>query len=200
MEFAAAFGKAFIPLLVAMDPVGLLPLFLGMTEGMTRPQRQRLANQSLVTALAVAVVFVVLGKEILGLLGITVPDFMVAGGGLLFIIATQNIVTTPRALPVSPDDLSGAVPLGTPLIVGPAVLTMALILVPEHGYAATLAAIVANAALVRLVFYGAPVMTRLLGLAGSRAISKVVNLMLAAIAVMMVRRGVLAIVALAAEQ
>ena len=189
MDILSNFLYAFVPMFVAMDPIGLVPMYMALTEDMSPADRRRVANQSLVTALAVALLFIFLGSYVLGLLGITVSDFLVAGGALLFILATMNMVTGSRIKHEGSPATMGAVPLGTPLIVGPAVLTMALILVHERGHAATVLAVLANAVLVRLAFYLAEPMTRLLGKAGSQAVSKVVNLLLAAFAVMMIRRG-----------
>ena len=87
----------------------------------------------------------------------------------------------------------GAVPIGTPLVVGPAVLTISLMLVSVHGLAVTLIAVFLNLAIVGIVFTFSDTLMSLLGQAGSRALSKVMMLLLAAIGVMMVRRGVIEI-------
>jgi multiple antibiotic resistance protein len=194
------FLMAFVPIFFAVDALGVLPLFMGLTEGMDRADRQRVLKQSLVTAFLVAAGFVFLGKSIFHLMGITVEDFMVAGGALLFIIAALDLVTETKYTLRVPTTI-GAVPLGTPLIIGPATLTMALILVDVYGVVETMLAIVANIALAGVVFSLADVLTRLLGAAGSRALSKVAGLILAAIAVMMIRRGLPAVFAfMAAKQ
>jgi multiple antibiotic resistance protein len=185
---ALNFAQAFVPIFFAVDAIGVLPLFIGLTEGVEKGDRRRIIRQSLVTALLVAVGFVLLGKSIFTLMGIWVSDFMVAGGVLLFVIAMMDLVSerqyTHRAI-----STIGAVPLGTPLIIGPATLTMAIILVDVYGMIETLLAIVVNIAIAGLVFMSADAITRLLGQAGSRAVSKVANIILAAIAVMMIRRG-----------
>jgi len=198
MPWLVNFVQAFVPIFFAVDAVGVLPLFVGLTEGMDRAERGRILRQALVTALAVAVAFVLLGKAVFALMGITVADFMVAGGVMLFVIAALDLVTATKFARRGIEEV-GAVPLGTPLIVGPAVLTSSLILVDVYGYAETLASVVANIALAGLVFRSADGFTRLLGQAGSRAVSKVAGLILAAIAVMMIRRGLLATLAAAAH-
>jgi multiple antibiotic resistance protein len=85
------------------------------------------------------------------------------------------------------------VPIGTPLVVGPATLTMALMSVSVHGIAVTLAAVVLNIMIVAIVFIYSDTLMRFLGKAGSRALSKVMMLLLAAIGVMMIRRGIMEI-------
>lgn len=177
----------FIPLFVAVDAIGILPIFMGLVEGVPEAERRRVVKQSFVTALSVAVGFVFLGKGIFRFLGITVSDFMVAGGSLLFIIATLDLTSgTKFARKV---DTLGAVPLGVPLIVGPAVLTTSLMLVDVHGLGATLLALLLNLLLAIWILLTADFWNRLLGATGSAAISKVASLILAAIAVMMIRRG-----------
>ena len=188
VPFIENFLKAFVPIFFAVDALGVLPLFVGLTDGMDRQERKRIVRQSLITALLVAVGFVLLGKTIFSLMGITVSDFMVAGGVMLFVIAVLDLVSESKGARYAVQTI-GAVPIGTPLIIGPATLTMSLILVDVYGIVQTLLAIVANIAIAGVVFTSAEYLTRVLGQAGSRAVSKVAALILAAIAVMMIRKG-----------
>jgi len=181
------FLLAFVPIFFAVDAIGVLPIFLSLTEGTDTRTRRRIIRDSVVTALFVAVAFVFFGKSIFRLLGVTVHDFLVAGGVLLFLIATLDLVSG-RKMAREVGSI-GVVPLGTPLIVGPAVLTTALILVDIYGLVATLTAIVANVVLAGGVLSYAEGLERVLGSTGSKAISKIVSLLLAAVAVMMIRKG-----------
>jgi multiple antibiotic resistance protein len=184
------FWLCFVPLFVAVDAVGILPLFISLTEGLEQGRVRRIIWQSLITGIVVALAFIAIGKVVFRLLGITIPDFMIAGGVLLFIISVTDIVTAERTMrQVDPESL-GAVPVGVPLIVGPAVLTTALILVDAHGMPVTVAAAVANILIAGAVFWFAETIHHALGKAGAKAISKLASLLLAAIAVMMIRRGV----------
>lgn len=187
------FLLAFVPVFVAVDAIGVLPIFLNLTEGLDKRQRRTIVFQSFLTALAVAVGFIFLGKAVFGLMGVTVHDFMVAGGAVLFIISTVDLVSGVKFTRQVPT--LGAVPLGTPLIVGPGVLTTSLLLVDLYGLWETLLAVVLNIALACLVFLSADTLERILGRAGSRVVSKVAALILAAIAVMMIRRGLTGILA-----
>ena len=180
---------AFIPLFVAFDTVGVLPLFLGLTDGLEKQQRQRIVKQSLVTAFLLAVFFLFLGKSIFNLIGITVQDFMIAGGVLLFIIATSDLIVG-RKLSRQIDDV-GVVPLGVPLIVGPAVLTTELLLIDVHGVIATVIALILNIVVTGFILLTCSFWERVLGKTGSRAVSKIASLFLAAIAVMMIRKGII---------
>ena len=107
---------------------------------------------------------------------------------ILFLLATNDLVYPGRVRRL-PGSTAGVVPLGTPLIVGPAVLTTLLICLDAYGFLPTLASLVANLALVWMVFRHAELLMRALGESGSKAVAKVTSLLLAAIGVMMVRRG-----------
>ena len=183
------FGLAFVFLLVAVDPFGLLPIFISLTEGMTAFQKRRVISQSIITALCIAIAFIFLGRALFRAIGVTFSDFMIAGGALLFVIAVRDLIGGEKRQEVSPRSL-GAVPLGTPLIVGPAVLTSALMLRDVYGLLPTIFATVANILLVGIIFLLSEFLAKLLGSAGTKALSKVFLILLAAFAVMMVRRGV----------
>ena len=186
------FLLALVPLFFAVDAFGILPIFVGLTEDLDRQSRRAVVWQSVLTAMVVAVCFVFFGRSIFNMMGVTVPDFMVAGGVLLFLIATVDLIKGQKPARATGDTI-GAVPIGMPLIVGPAVLTTALMLVDIRGWVATLLAIVANVILAGFVLQGSEVLIRLLGKAGSRVVSKVASLLLAAIAVMMIRKGLMEI-------
>jgi multiple antibiotic resistance protein len=181
---------SFIPLFVAVDAIGVLPIFVSLTEGLDKKQKNKIIVQSMVTAFLLAVSFILVGKLVFKLLGITIGDFMVAGGALLFCIAIIDLVshTKERRAPVK--DL-GAVPIGTPLIVGPAVLATSLVIVPEYGLLPTAISVIGNILIAGLVFGSSYWLIKGLGEAGSKALSKIMSLLLAAIAVMLIRKGFL---------
>jgi multiple antibiotic resistance protein len=186
------FLLAFVPLFVAVDAVGVLPMFLGITGELASRQGHRIILQSVLTAGSVAVVFVVAGSRLMRLIGISVPDFMIAGGALLFAISLSDLLTIDK--PQSRVDIEtvGAVPIGVPLISGPAVLTTCLLLVDQYGIGPVVLAVILNILLAGVIFWFATPISRLLGGAGTGTLSKISSLLLAAIGVMMVRRGLLA--------
>jgi multiple antibiotic resistance protein len=189
------FWFCFFPIFMAVNVIGVLPMFMSFTEGLDRPKINRIIVQSVITATIVAVIFLAVGKVILDLLGITVSDFMIAGGTLLFIISLNDLMSMERRWSqIDPESL-GAVPLGVPLIVGPAVLTTILILVQEYGPLATVAALIVNILIAGFIFWLYAPIIRLLGKSGARTVSKLAALLLAAIAVMMVRKGVMLLLA-----
>lgn len=189
------FWLCFVPLFVAVDALGVLPIFLGLTHGLDQRDVRRIVHQSVATAAGLALVFAAAGSQLLRLLGISVPDFMVAGGILLLALAVRDLVLDKEPQHHSGMGAVGAVPLGVPLIAGPAVLTTSILLVNQYGIVQTGAALVANILLAGLVFRFGARLKHFLGSAGSVIASKVANLFLAAIGVMMARKGIEALLA-----
>ena len=182
----------FIPMFFTVDAIGILPIFVSLTQGLSTAQKREIIIQSLITASLVAVGFIFLGRVVFHFLGITMGDFMVAGGVILFCLAMVDLTAQGKTGRQAIQEL-GAVPIGTPLIVGPAVLTIALMQVAVHGLVPTLVAVFLNIAIVGIVFVYSEALIHFLGKSGSRALSKVMMLLLAAIGVMMVRRGIIEI-------
>ncbi|MEN6385503.1 MAG: MarC family protein [Phycisphaerales bacterium] len=183
------FLLAFIPLFVAVDSLGLMPVFFGLTEGMDRKEKNKIIMQSAVTASIVAVIFILIGRMIFKFLGITIEDFMIAGGVILFCISITDMISTEKVRKLSAESL-GSVPLGIPLMVGPAVLTTCLILVPQFGMKMTILCILLNILIAALVLQQSHHLIKILGVTGSKAFSKVMSLLLASIGIMLIRKGI----------
>ena len=177
----------FIPIFVAMDPFGLLPIFTSLTREMSSKEKNDVVRFSTLTALAISIAFVFIGQGVFKVLGITVDDFKIAGGILLLVIAIIELLGRGQQHR-EPQDV-GVVPLGVPMLVGPAVLTIVIVLIDNYGIAATILSLVINLTIVFVVFSAEQRITKVIGKNGLIAISKVVALLLAAIAVMMIRLG-----------
>jgi multiple antibiotic resistance protein len=189
-EIGALFLQAFIPLFVAIDPIGLAAIFLALGSGVPLVQRRKIARQAAWTGGVVALLFLLLGQSIFAALSITTSDFQIAGGLILFVIAARDILHSAAEEPTKLADDFGIVPLGMPLIAGPASITTLILLAKTVGVWVTLAALVVNLVLVVLAFAYSEKLGRLIGSTGMRAISKIISLLLAAIAVNMIRQGV----------
>jgi len=183
------FIQAFIPLFVAIDPIGLAAVFLGLGQGVLPAVRRKIATQAAVTGGVVALLFLFLGQTIFAALGIGVTDFQIAGGLILFILAARDLMHSAAAEPEKLADDFGVVPLGMPLIAGPASITTLILLSQTLGTAVTLAALAVNLVIVVLAFVFSARIESWIGSTGIRAISKIISLLLAAIAVNMVRQG-----------
>ena len=182
------FFLAFIPIFVAIDPIGLVAIFMGLGTSASSERRKRQAFLGIFTALCVAVGFIFLGKIIFAALGITVADFQVAGGLILLGLAGRELLGLGPHDRDSSDEF-GIVPLGMPLIAGPALLTALLILVDTVGLVFTLISLLVNLGLVAIAFCNADQFTRWMGKQGLRGVSKIIALLLAAIAISLIRRG-----------
>ncbi len=182
------FFLAFIPIFVAIDPIGLIAIFMGLGTSASSEHRHRQALLGIFTGLIIAVGFIFLGRIIFKALGITVADFQVAGGLILLLLAVRELVSIgPHT--ASDSDEFGIVPLGMPLIAGPALLTALLILVDSVGLAYALASLFVNMALVAIALCNAGRFARWMGRQGLRGVSKIIALLLAAIAISLIRRG-----------
>lgn len=182
---------ACIPVFVAIDVIGLLPIFLSLTYQLPERERITVVRQSILTALIAGLGFLFLGKFVLGVLGVTVDDFKVAGGVLLLVLSINELVFGVRRQGEGRGNIEvGIVPIGMPLIVGPAVLTTMLLLLDTYGIAPTVVSFLVNLLFVYIVFGTSRRIIRLVGEGGTRAFAKFMNILLAAIGVMMIRMGV----------
>ena len=129
-------GEVFATLLVIMDPLGTIPVFLGLTAGRTSKVRRRLAGQAVLVAFAVIALFAVLGRQILVYLGITVPALQAAGGLLLMLVALELLTGRGK----EPDEVADVnvalVPLGTPLLAGPGAIVATIVFVRDAQHSA----------------------------------------------------------------
>jgi len=190
VEWGEKFLQAFIPLFVAIDPVGLAAIFLGLGQNVPLERRHKIASQATWTGGLVALGFLFLGQSVFKALGISVSDFQIAGGLILFLIAAKDLIQPATESEKLSDDF-GVVPLGMPLIAGPASITTLLVLAQTKtiGLATTLVALAVNLAIVVFALYYSDALGRRIGPTGLRAISKIISMLLAAIAISMIRRG-----------
>lgn len=181
---------AFIPMFVAFDALGIVPMYLGLTEGISSEARKPLVRNATITALVICVLFLFVGDALLDFMGITEDDFRIAGGIILLIISISDLLFySSRVRDVKPEDV-GIVPIGIPLIAGPAVLTTILISNDSYGRLITITSIAINLLIIYISLANAARIKKIMGEAGSRAFAKVAALFLAAIAVMMIRVGI----------
>ncbi|MCX5714146.1 MAG: MarC family protein [Candidatus Omnitrophica bacterium] len=196
LERLQPFILTFIPIFVAVDAIGNIPIFVSLVDGLNKSQRQRAISDSVTTATFVAIIFMFVGKWVLRLIGITIPDFQIAGGALLFVISLRLLLPGAAKLTlggVHEKDV-GVFPLGTPLITGPAVLTTTLMMLDSFGIVATFVSLAINMLIVWLTLVKADLIIKLMGASGTRAFSKIMYILLAAIGIMMIRRGITGVI------
>ncbi len=183
-----SFVMTFVPLFVVIDAVGNLPFVISLSEDLNAKQRMRLINIATLTALLVGLFFLFLGQFLLRVLGISVGAFAIAGGVILLVLSIQYM-TTGRLLEIIKEEMVAVVPIGTPLTVGPATVTTLLLLATQYSTYWVTLAFVLNIAIVYLIFRLSSQFMRFFGQGGIKAFSRISALLLAAIAVNMVLRG-----------
>lgn len=198
---AGLFGAVFVTLSVIMDPVGNVPLFLGLTAGRTNARRRRLAWQAVLVSLAVISLFALLGQQILNYLGIGIPALQGAGGLLLAIVALE-LLTDKQDDPSEVDNVNVAlVPLGTPLLAGPGAIVATIVFVQKSDGLADQTAIAAGILAVHLLvflsLFFSVAITRLIRESGIVLLTRISGLLLSAIAVQLVADSVTGFIAAA---
>ena len=189
------FATTFTTLLVIQDPLGAIPIFLSLTSRQTPPERAASARQ----AFAVIVLFAAFGRYILKFLGISVPSLQVAGGLLLLLVAlellTDKVDESPDPEAVTAN--AALVPLGTPLLAGPGAIVAAMVAVDTTGggvagWVSVTAAIIGTHIAIWASLRFSLGLNRVLGTSGIRILTRVMGLLLAAIAVQIMADGVFA--------
>lgn len=192
MEIVNTFLLTFIPLFVAIDAPGILPLYISLVESVPDKERKHIARQSVITAFLVGTLFLFLGNFIFSLLGIKLEDFMIAGGILLLILSISDILRVKeKELTIS--DTLGVVPIGTPLLAGPATLTTLIILAGNYGYPIVIFSLSLNLLIAWVMLEKAEFVIKFMGIHGIKAFAKVMALLLSAIAVSLIKKGLIKI-------
>lgn len=182
------FLLAFFPLCVAIDAPFVVPVFLSITEGLPAPRKRKIVDQAVSVALVLAVGFAVLGSALFSLIGITLNDFRI-GGGLVLIVTAILFLVGASETKAEPSDDIGIVPLAVPLIVGPSALTTLMIAVKSYGYPIALTSLGVNLGIVWFLLHRSQLLTQLVGTSAIKAAAKISALLLAGIAVAMIRTG-----------
>jgi multiple antibiotic resistance protein len=183
-----SFLLTFVPLFIAVDALGNVPFFMSLTEGMPAAEQRKTAHIAVGTAAVVGLAFLFFGRFILSLMGISVGSFAIAGGIVLLVLSIKYL-TTGRMVELIKEEMVAVVPIGTPLTVGPATITTLLLLTSEFPVALVLLSFLLNLVISWGSFLLSQRIVRFMGQGGLKAVSKVFSLLLAAIAVTMVIRG-----------
>jgi multiple antibiotic resistance protein len=187
-DFWNNFVLTFIPLFIVVDAFGNIPFVISMGEAVERPKRLRLINIAIITATLVGLVFLFFGQFILKTMNISVGSFAIAGG-IILVVLSMKFITTGRMVSVVEEELMAVVPIGTPLTVGPATITTLILLATQYPIYTVLISFALNMVIAWIIFLVSNQLSHFLGKGGIKAVSQVFNLLLAAIGVTMVLRG-----------
>ncbi|OGO31603.1 MAG: MarC family transcriptional regulator [Chloroflexi bacterium RBG_16_56_11] len=182
------FVLTFVPLFIVIDAFGNLPFLVTLSHGMAPQEKRKIVHLAVITATAVGLIFLFFGQFILMVLDIHVGEFAIAGGIILLILSirymsTGHMVTTAR------EEMVAVVPIGTPLTVGPATITTLLLLATQYPLYMVLISFALNMLITWIIFLLSQRIAAFMGHGGLTAVSRVFSLLLAAIAVSMVIRG-----------
>jgi multiple antibiotic resistance protein len=187
---------AFVTLFVIIDPIGLAPLFVALTHGMDARTRRGIAIRACVIAALLLVLFAALGEAVLGFVGISMPAFRIAGGILLFLTALDMLFerrSKRREDQADERPDPSVFPLAIPLIAGPGAIASVILLTGEmgglHGFATTVVVMLAVLAIVFALFMVAGLLERALGRTGINVVTRLLGMLLAALAVQFVLDG-----------
>lgn len=186
--FWSNFILTFIPLFIVLDALGNLPVVITLTEGTTINERRRIIHIAAGTATIVGLIFLFFGQFILNVLSISVGSFGVAGGIILLVLSIKYMITG-HMVETAKEEMIAVVPIGTPLVVGPATITTLLVLANKYPLYIVLIAFLLNLLITWVIFLFSGYFVKVLGLNGLKAVSKVFSLLLAAIAVSMIIEG-----------
>ena len=195
--------QSFTTLFVVIDPLGLVPVLLALTPGLRPAERRRMALKGTLIAAVILLGFALAGEPVLRLLGIGLPAFRTAGGVMLLLIALEMVFerrTERRSRSADelrtvggPDDIS-VFPLAIPLLAGPGAITSVMLLMARHqgeplAQAAVVAVLAAVMGLCVVIFLLVEPLARLLGPTLTHVVSRLLGILLAALAVQYVFDG-----------
>lgn len=186
----ALFVEAFVLLFAVVDAFGTVPIFIGLT-GAYPDHRKKIVKEAVLISTVILVIFALFGWLIFEIFGITIDDFRIAGGIILFAVAVDHLRGSDgRSKGLEPSDIA-AFPLATPLLAGPgAISTVIIISASPYSPFLALLVIAANSFLVYLVLSGSDWVSRILGPNGTVALSRITALLIAALAVSFVVTGI----------
>ena len=190
----SSFVASFVLLFSVFDVIGTVPVFLALTQDY-KEHRAMIVRDSVIIATIILLVFASVGRVIFQVLGITLNDFKIAGGIILFIIAVDNLrgrISQTRTIGASE---IAAFPLATPLLAGPGAISTVMIYAnPPYGLLEIFLVILLNSLLAFVILERASWVQRALGNNGTQVFTRIVGLLIAAIGIAFIREGVVGII------
>ena len=182
--------KMTVALFIVVNPLGNVPIFVGLTKDMDKSQRKKTYQLATITGLILLTVFSLVGQNILVLFGISLSSFMIAGGILLLVVAVRLLIIGGWSEQPTASESVGAVPIGCPLLVGPGAITTSILNIQSFGILTTLLSVLLTFIIVWLILRFIDPIYRVLGKNGSLVITRVMALLIASIAVQYMLQGI----------
>lgn len=187
-SWVESFILTFVPLFIVIDALGNLTFIISLSEGMSSHERRKAIDIAVITAGIVGLAFLFFGQFILKVMGISVGAFAIAGGLILLVLSTKYMMTG-QMVEVIKEEMVAIVPIGTPLTVGPATITTLLLLATQFPLYLVLLSFMLNLLITWIIFLQSNQIVKFMRQGGLRAVSRVFSLLLAAIAVSIIIRG-----------
>jgi len=200
MNDLPALITAFTAMFIVIDPIGLAPLFIAMTQGMTSAQRRQIAIRACVASTGLLLLFALFGEALLEFIGISMPAFRIAGGVLLFITALDMLFERRQARRedtgsdhIDPAHDPSIFPIAIPLIAGPGAIATIILLTGQAegalGFGAVLGVMLIVIAIVFGLFMAAGLLERVMGKTGINVVTRLLGMLLAALSVQFILDG-----------
>ena len=188
-SFTFEFLKAVVALFIIVDPLGNVPIFIGLTEKMNQKERRKTFQTAIIVSFALLMVFAVVGQQLLAIFGISIQSFMIAGGILLLVIAVKILVSGGWEEKVVSPESVGAVPIACPLLAGPGAITTTIVILQTSGIIVTVLAVLVISLIIWVILYFVDPIHDFLGKTGSAVVARVVAIFIEAIAIEFIVEG-----------
>ncbi|MCX8191632.1 MAG: MarC family protein [Nitrososphaerales archaeon] len=191
-----SFFQAFLTLFAIFDPIGALPFFTSLMANLPRSSHGRIIRTSCIVSLGILLTFAYLGFWLFKLLNITLSDFKIIGGIILLVFAVSYVIGREheKVLPSAGESIA-IFPLATPLLAGPGSISIVMLMVnPPFGPLTTFVVIVLNVILAWIILSLGMHIYKLLGKQGSSVISRIMGLIIGAVAIRLIREGFIEVI------
>lgn len=181
--------KGIISLFIIVDPLGNIPIFVGLTENLDKEGKKKVFDLATLTGFVLLLAFALTGQQIFNFFGISLHSFMIAGGILLLIVSVQLLISDRWQEQIASPETIGAVPIACPLLVGPGAITTTILNLQNFDLIVAVISVVIVFVIVWLILRFIDPIYSILGKTGSLVISRVMALLIAAIAIQYILEG-----------
>lgn len=178
---------AFFSLFITLDPVGVIPVFVGYTRSLSEQKRKKILLLSIFTCFFLGIIFLFCGEFLFSCLKISLGDFLIASGLILLVFSITEFI---GAAQIKLEEDIAIVPLTIPMLAGPAFLTAVMVSKSYYGSIITLVALISNMVVATVILYFGQQISRFLGKAGIKGFIKILSLFLAALGIKFIREGI----------
>ena len=190
LQFVVSLAQAILALFIVVDPLGNIPIFVGLTQTLNTKQKTKVYNTAVIVGFVLLLIFAFTGQIIFEIFGITLESFEIAGGILLLIIAVRILISGSMHETAESTESLGAVPIAIPLLVGPGAITATIINLQTFDIMITVLSVVIVLVITWIILRFIDRIYKFLGTTGTLVIARVMALFIAAIAIQYIIDGI----------